>query len=84
MTKRMAPGWLEYARFQPRFFERSWKGTLLTSWNYSDSRQDSGILEKIFYLDNNVPQRFPVSNYEHEQNEKGVKTAFSSWHTRFI
>jgi hypothetical protein len=39
---------------------------LLTSWNYSDSRQDSGILEKIFHLDNNVPQRVPVSNYEHE------------------
>jgi hypothetical protein len=38
----------------------------LTSWNCSDSRQDSGILEKIFHLDNNDPQRFPVSNYEHE------------------
>jgi hypothetical protein len=53
---------------------RNWGGqheelereTLLTSWNYSDSRQDSGILEKIFHLDNNDPQRFPVSNYEHE------------------
>ncbi len=30
-------------------------GTLLTSWNYSDSGRHSDSSERIFHLDNNVP-----------------------------